>query len=143
MWDLAGQPEYRLTHQLFLDDTDTALLLFDCSDAGDPFRGVPYWAKVLRKQAPAYARRFLVSSRADVSPVTVDRREINHALGEYGLDAHYKTSAATGEGVAELFGDLMAAIPWAELPRTSTPRLFQVVREFLLERKQVSASRQD
>ena len=143
LWDLAGQPEYRLTHQLFLDDVDVALLLFDCSDAGDPFRGVPYWAKVLRKHAPAHTRRFLVSSRADVSPVTVDRREINHALAEYGLDAHYKTSAATGEGVAELFGDLMAAIPWAELPRTSTPRLFQVVREFLLERKQVSASRQD
>jgi GTPase SAR1 family protein len=46
LWDLAGQPEYRLTHQLFLDDTDAALLLFDCSDPNDPFRGVPYWARL-------------------------------------------------------------------------------------------------
>ena len=52
LWDLAGQPEYRLTHQLFLDDTDAALLLFDCSDPNDPFRGVPYWAKALKKHAP-------------------------------------------------------------------------------------------
>nr|VFJ58265.1 MAG: WD40 repeat [Candidatus Kentron sp. FW] len=136
LWDLAGQPEYRLTHQLFLDDADAALLLFDCSDANDPFRGVPYWAKVLRKHAPEHAKRFLVSSRCDVSPVTVDRREINHFLGEHGLDEHFKTSAATDEGVAELFERLMATIPWAELPRTSTPKLFQIIREFLLERKQ-------
>nr|VFK30079.1 MAG: Ras family protein [Candidatus Kentron sp. MB]VFK75043.1 MAG: Ras family protein [Candidatus Kentron sp. MB] len=110
--------------------------MFDCSDAGDPFRGVPYWAKVLKKHAPEHTRKFLVSSRADVSPVTVDRREINHALAEYGLDEWFKTSAVTREGVEELFQRLLDDIPWEKLPRTSTPRLFQVIREFLLERKQ-------
>ena len=81
LWDLAGQPEYRLTHQLFLDDTDAALLLFDCSDANDPFRGVPYWAKALKKHAPN-ARKFLVSARCDVSPVTVDRRDDQPDAGD-------------------------------------------------------------
>jgi len=98
LWDLAGQPEYRLTHQLFLDDTDAALLLFDCSDANDPFRGVPYWAKVLKKHAPAHVAKFLISARCDVSPVTVDRREINQVLAQHGLDDYFKTSASTGEG---------------------------------------------
>ena len=140
LWDLAGQPEYRLTHQLFLDDTDAALLLFDCSDPNDPFRGVPYWAKVLKKHAPPHARKLLVSARCDVSPVTVDRREINHVLADYGLDEYFKTSAATGEGVAALFERLLSSIPWDQLPRTSTPQLFQVVREFLLERKAAGAT---
>lgn len=126
LWDLAGQPEYRLTHQLFLDDTDAALLLFDCSDASDPFRGVPYWAKVLRKLAPSHALKYLVSARCDVSPVTVDRRDINHMLAEYGLDEYYKTSASTGEGVETLFKRLLAGLPWDQLPRTSTPQLFQI-----------------
>lgn len=139
LWDLAGQPEYRLTHQLFLDDTDAALLLFDCSDANDPFRGVPYWAKALKKHAPN-ARKFLVSSRCDVSPVTVDRPTINRALAAYGLEEYFSTSAKTGEGVAALFERLMREIPWDQLPRTSTPKLFQVVREFLLERKQAGAN---
>jgi small GTP-binding protein len=136
LWDLAGQPEYRLTHQLFLDDTDAALLLFDCSDANDPFRGVPYWAKVLKRQAPPHAKKFLVSARCDVSPVTVDRSTINRMLATYGLDEYFKTSAKTGEGVERLFERLMSEIPWNKLPRTSTPKLFQVMREFLLERKQ-------
>ena len=140
LWDLAGQPEYRLTHQLFLDDTDAALLLFDCSDSIDPFRGVPYWAKVLKKHAPSHTKKFLVSARCDVSPVTVDRSTINSALAVYGLDEYFKTSAKTGEGVDPLFDCLMSEIPWDQLPRTSTPKLFQVVREFLLERKQADAN---
>lgn len=140
LWDLAGQPEYRLTHQLFLDDTDAALLLFDCSDPDDPFRGVPYWAKVLKKHAPLHAKKFLVSARCDVSPVTVHDREINQTLAAYGLDKYFKTSAKTGEGVEQVFQRLMSEIPWDKLPRTSTPKLFQVVREFLLERKQAGAN---
>ncbi len=136
LWDLAGQPEYRLIHQLFLDDTDAAVLLFDCSDPDDPFHGIPYWAKVLKKQCPPHVLKFLVSARCDVSTVTVDRREINSVLAEYGLDGYFKTSARTGEGIEQLFETMIGRIPWDQLPRTSRPRLFQVVREFLLERKQ-------
>nr|WP_321353137.1 metallophosphoesterase [uncultured Methanoregula sp.] len=135
LWDLAGQPEYRLTHQLFLDDTDLALLLFDCSDSNDPFHGVPYWAKALKKQAPHHAKKYLVSARCDVSPVTVNRREINHVLADFGLDDYFKTSAKTGEGVDFLFQRMLKDIPWDKIPRTSTPKLFQIVREFLLELK--------
>ena len=69
LWDLAGQADYHLIHQLFLDDTDAALLLFDCSDSINPFRGVPYWGKVLKKQVPASALKYLISARCDVSPV--------------------------------------------------------------------------
>lgn len=139
LWDLAGQPDYRLTHQLFLDDTDAALLLFDCSDPSDPFRGVRYWAKVLRKNAPN-AKKLLVSARCDVSPVTVDRSTINRMLATFGLDEYFRTSAKTGEGVEQVFKCLMDEIPWDRLPRTGTPKLFQVVREFLLDRKQSGAA---
>jgi small GTP-binding protein len=136
LWDLAGQPEYRIIHQLFLDDTDVALLLFDCSDPNDPFRGVPYWAKVLKKHAPPHALKFLVSARCDVSPVTVDRKHLHETLAKYELDHHFKTSAKEGEGVEALFQYILEHIPWHQLPRTTTPRLFQVIREFLLEQKE-------
>ena len=135
LWDLAGQPEYRLVHQLFLDDTDAAMLLFDCSDPNEPFRGVSYWAKVLKKQAPIHAVKFLVSARCDVCPVTVDRDRINHMLAKYNLHEYIKTSAKKGEGVEQLSKRIMESISWKELPRTTTPRLFQIVREFILEIK--------
>ena len=141
LWDLAGQPEYRLTHQLFLDDTDAALLLFDCSDPNDPFRGVPYWAKVLKKHAPPHARKFLVSARCDVSPVTVDRRDDQPDAGRLtGWTSISRPAPKPARGWNALFERLMSEIPWDKLPRTSTPRLFQAVREFLLERKQAGAN---
>ncbi len=133
LWDLAGQPEYRLVHQLFLDDLDAALLLFDCSDPAAPFRGVYYWAKVLKKHAPSHALKFLVSARCDVSPVTVTQNEIRQISADY--DYSCSTSAFTGEGVEKLLQKLLKKIPWDELPRTSTPRLFQTIRKFLLARK--------
>jgi small GTP-binding protein len=136
LWDLAGQPDYRLVHQMFLDNTDVALLLFDCSEPGNPFRGVPYWAKVLKKQAPPHAIKFLVSSRCDVSPPSVNQNEINMILTKYGLHSYLRTSACTGEGIEKLIERLMESIPWKQLPRTSTPRLFQITRELLLIRKE-------
>jgi small GTP-binding protein len=136
IWDFAGQADYHLVHQLFLDDTDAALLLFDGSDASDPFRRVTYWAKVLRKQAPSHAVKYLVAARCDVSPVTVAAKEINRVLGEHSLDAFFKISAKTGGGVSELVNRLIHAIPWRRLPRTSSPKLFEVVREWLIQRKQ-------
>lgn len=136
LWDLAGQPDYRLIHQLFLDDADAALLLVDSSDPSDPFRGVPYWSKVLKAHAPAHAVKFLVSARCDVSPTTADRHEVNRVLDRCGLDEYFKTSAKQGEGIESLFQRLLSDIAWNRLPRTSRPRLFQVVREFLLDRKE-------
>ena len=135
LWDLAGQPDYRLIHQLFMDDADVALILFDCSDPSNPFCGVPYWTKVLKKHAPSHAKRFLVSARSDVSPVTVSKPDVHEFMGKHGFDEYHITSAKKGEGIDELFKSLMKNIPWNELEKTSRPRLFQVIREYLLELK--------
>jgi WD40 repeat protein len=48
LWDLAGQPDYRLTHALFLDKVDLALIVFDPGNHSDPLKGVEYWLKALR-----------------------------------------------------------------------------------------------
>jgi WD40 repeat protein len=48
LWDLAGQAEYRLVHQLSLDQINVALILFDGSSPTDPFKGVTFWNKALQ-----------------------------------------------------------------------------------------------
>ena len=40
LWDLAGQPGYRLVHQLHLGEVAVALLVFDSRSEIDPFSGV-------------------------------------------------------------------------------------------------------
>ena len=47
LWDLAGQPGYRLVHQLHLGEVAVALVLFDNRSETEPFAGVSYWARAL------------------------------------------------------------------------------------------------
>ena len=76
LWDLAGQPGYRLVHQLHLNEIAVALLVFDSRSETDPFAGVKHWVRAL-----AQARRiedtavplqaYLVAARADRGGVAV------------------------------------------------------------------------
>lgn len=68
--------------------------------------------------------------------MTVDQQQINQTLADYKLDKYFKTSAKSAEGVDKLIKCLLESIPWQQLPRTSTPQLFQVIRDFLLKCKE-------
>jgi hypothetical protein len=46
LWDLAGQPDYRLIHALFLDQANLGLLLFDPTNRERPLAGVEYWSEI-------------------------------------------------------------------------------------------------
>jgi len=48
LWDLAGQPGYRLIHQLHLSEVSVALVVFDGRSETDPFAGVQHWERALR-----------------------------------------------------------------------------------------------
>src|SRR6266566_8636543 len=49
LWDLAGQPGYRLIHQLHLNEVSVALIVFDARSETDPFAGVGHWVRALRQ----------------------------------------------------------------------------------------------
>jgi WD40 repeat protein len=51
LWDMAGQPGYRLVHQLYLNEVAVALVVFDSRSETDPFAGVRYWDRALRQAA--------------------------------------------------------------------------------------------
>ena len=48
LWDLAGQPGYRLIHQLYFYEVAVALIVFDSRSETDPFAGVRHWDRALR-----------------------------------------------------------------------------------------------
>ena len=95
LWDLAGQPGYRLIHQLHLSEVAVALVLFDSRSETDPFAGVAYWAGALdnaRLEQPLV--KILVASRADRGGPQVSRARINEVIERYKFDGFFETSAS-------------------------------------------------
>ncbi|MET0414416.1 MAG: hypothetical protein ABW022_00140, partial [Actinoplanes sp.] len=133
LWDLAGQPGYRLIHQLHLAEVAAALIVFDARSETDPFAGVRYWARALRQQGigrnvPA----LLVAARADRGGVPVSQGRVEALLEELGLAGFFETSAKEGRRIPELIEAVRAAIDWAALPRSVSTELFEQIKEFLL-----------
>lgn len=131
LWDFAGQDEYRLVHQLFLNETNVALLLYDPSKSQDTFFGIDYWEKALRNAVLGDVQKMLVAARVDVGGVRMTRADIEAYCKARGYLTHHATSAETNEGCDELRAAIMAAIPWVRLPRTSSPEVFKRIKDFL------------
>ncbi len=57
LWDLAGQADYQLIHQLFLEQTALALVVFDSSNHDELFTGVERWQKALDRVGGSACRK--------------------------------------------------------------------------------------
>lgn len=139
LWDLAGQPDYRLIHALFLDDVDLALVLFDPTNRTEPLKGVEYWLKHLsRERSDGRKRRvILVGARADRGAPTLTRQELEEFCRQHNVDGGYvATSAMTDEGLPELLARVKEAIAWNDMPATVTTQTFKRVKEFVLALKE-------
>lgn len=141
LWDMAGQPGYRLIHQLHLNDVSVALIVFDGRSDTDPFAGVRHWRRALRQahsiqgEAALSMRTFLVAARTDRGGISVSRVRVETLMQELGIDGYFETSAKEGWQVQELAEAIRNAIDWS-LPKVSSPELFHSMKEFLLEEKQ-------
>jgi GTPase SAR1 family protein len=141
LWDLAGQPGYRLVHQLHLNEVAAALIVFDSRSETDPFSGVKHWVRALAQArrlegtAAVPMRTYLVAARADRGGVAVTRERVQGMLDDFGLDQFFETSAREGWEVAELAAAIREGIDWDSLPMVSSNALFVAIKEFLLEEK--------
>lgn len=136
LWDLAGQPGYRLLHQLHLHDVAVALVLFDSRSEIEPFAGVSYWAQALNEATHGHPlKKFLVASRTDRGGPKVSQERIDEIQRRHGFDGYFETSARRGTGVEELREAILTRIPWDKLPRVSTSELFLSTRNFLVTQK--------
>lgn len=145
LWDLAGQEDYRLIHQLFLEQTALALLLVN-PQKDDPFVEAGDWLKALKTAANGQdgkqdAARLLVFSQIDVGGMKLSNAKIDRFREEYGFAGWLATSAKTGEncsdqkngGQSSKLKQLIAAsIPWDKLPWTSTPHLLAELKNAVM-----------
>jgi small GTP-binding protein len=126
LWDIGGQDEYRLVHQLFLHDTTLALVLLDPTRGRTAFEEVEAWNKRLEKQLRGRpAVKFLVGTKLDQASGMIDNHGLRRVVSECAFAGYHETSALTGRGISELSGAIAGAIDWDGLGKTSRPALFQ------------------
>jgi WD40 repeat protein/class 3 adenylate cyclase len=141
LWDMAGQPGYRVIHQLHLNEVAVALVVFDSRSETDPLAGVRHWERALRlaqqRQGESLVpmKKFLVSARADRGTVSVSKERLEALLKEFGFDGYFETSAKEGWQIKELKQAIKQAIQWEVLPEVSSSVLFADIKAFLLNIK--------
>jgi WD40 repeat protein len=142
LWDLAGQPGYRVIHQLHLLDVAVAIVVFDARSETDPFAGVHYWDRALRQadflqgRSAHPLKKLLVEARSDRGGLNVSADRINALVKSLGFEKHIRTSAKEGWGIAELRDAIRQAIDWTALPTISSTSLFLEIKSFLVAEKE-------
>lgn len=160
LWDLSGQEQYRLIHQLYLKEVALALLVFDGSSHNDPLRSIRYWGQALNRipaitqsaamrdkafifqalahdpslpdQGQEYPIKFLVQTHADHGKMELQEL-IDEFLKDQRIRQYFHTSIRNNNitGVNELREAIKAAIPWEQLPEVVSNEFFEMIRGFL------------
>jgi GTPase SAR1 family protein/WD40 repeat protein len=141
LWDLAGQPGYRIVHQLHLEGAAVALILFDAKSETTPLAGVQHWARAVRHAHPAAdggLPAFLIAARADRGGINVSDQRIQKLMADFGLALYFKTSAKEGMDTDLLRSRLLAAIDWTRIPEVTSTAFFAAVKKFVREQKSSS-----
>ncbi len=141
LWDLAGQPGYRIIHQLHLNEVAVALIVFDTHSETDPFAGVQHWDRAIRlaqriqgNNVPPL-KKFLVAARTDRGGKGVSDSRIEALVHDLQFDGLFETSAKSRKNIAELAEAIKKAIPWDNLPKVSSTSLFEHIKDFLITEK--------
>lgn len=141
LWDLAGQPGYRIVHQLHLEGAALALILFDAKSETMPLAGVRHWARAVRHAHPAAdggLPTFLVAARSDRGGITVSDQRIQQLMADFGLAHYFKTSAKEGMDTDLLRSRLLGSIDWSRIPEVTSTTLFAAVKTFVMEQRSSS-----
>lgn len=132
LWDFAGQVDYRLVHQLFMDDTAAAVLVFNPQNE-NPFDGLGHWDRDLQKSARKPFAKLLAAGRVDRGGLVVSAASMKRFMTERNFFAPlHLTSAKTGEGCDSLREAIVKAIDWKSIPETTSPALYHRLKQEIL-----------
>ena len=134
LWDFAGQADYRLIHQLYLDETALAVLVFN-PQSENPFEGLGQWDRELQRAARRPFRKLLVAGRIDVGGLMVSRASVERFRQERSFVEYIETSALRGTGCDTLREAIIGQIPWGEIPWTASPRIFRLLKGEIVKLK--------
>src|SRR6185436_13688194 len=114
-----GQEEYRIIHQLFLNDTALGVVVFDGNSPSDLSQEIDHWNHAFDTAIGKHLPRFLIQTQIDRGRCfTAD--DLTAFCVAHGFLRGLSTSAKTDEGCLELIHEIDSAIRWEERPYTTT-----------------------
>jgi hypothetical protein len=134
LWDFGGQADQRLIHQLYMDDTALAVLVFD-GQKEDLFETLGQWDRDITRASRKEFAKLLVAGRVDTGGLRVGRSQVNAFAKERGYPLFLETSAKVGTGCEELKQAILAGIRWENIPWRTSPRLFKRLKEEIIRLK--------
>lgn len=132
LWDFAGQPDYRLIHQLYMNETALGVIVFDPQDH-NPFEEIEYWEKALSAATKYKPAKLLSAARCDRGGITISVKRFQKYVQEKGFADFLSTGAKIGDGCEELKMAIAQHIPWKRLPWTATTRLFKIFKDAIIK----------
>jgi GTPase SAR1 family protein len=115
LWDFAGQTDYRLIHQLYMDEAALGVLVFNPQD-GNPFEEMGHWEKALSAATKYEPSKLLVAARCDRGGITISQKRFEEYVREHGFAGFLCTGAKTGEGCEELKEAIAQTSPGSIFP---------------------------
>nr|WP_227027784.1 metallophosphoesterase [Corallococcus soli] len=129
LWDLGGQSEYQLVHQLFIRDSTVALMVMQPRQGERGLEDIEFWnTRLMARSSEKPIRKILVGTQVDDAQSPVDHPALENLVQRLGFERYVLTSAKTGLGVRDLTTSLNAVIPWDAIEPVSRPELFQRLR---------------
>jgi small GTP-binding protein len=105
IWDTAGQEKYKSIGPMYWRAANAAVVVFDLTDS-TTFRHVDEWIQLFRNETGEDTLIIVIANKSDMQ----NEQEVSGAAlwswGEGHSTDCYMTSAYTGEGIQEAFGQL-------------------------------------
>ena len=134
LWDFGGQSDQRLIHQLYMDETALAVLVFD-GQKEDLFETLGQWDRDLTRASRKEFAKLLVAGRVDAGGLRVSRSEVDKFAAERKFQGFLETSAKKNQGCDKLKQAILAGIDWDEIPCRTSEVLFKRLKEEIIRLK--------
>jgi small GTP-binding protein len=134
LWDFGGQADQRLIHQLYMDETALAVLVFD-GQKEDLFQSLGQWDRDLTRASRKEFTKLLVAGRVDAGGLRVSRSEVETFAKERKFRSFLETSAKKNIGCEELKQAIFKGIIWDDIPCRTTEVLFKRLKDEIIRLK--------
>ena len=110
IWDTGGQEQYRSMVQMYYRDADAAIICFDVSNPKS-FQSVFYWINEMNNNCNNDRSNFVLAMAGNKSDLDESQKKITFAqaseVAQENQMIYGETSAKTGEGVEDLFLEIV------------------------------------